>query len=44
MTSGVVELAAKHDFPSAVLMPVLHWVQFSVFAGEVTRTAAEDLF
>ncbi len=25
-------------------MPQLHWVQFSVFAGELTRTAAEDLF
>ncbi len=24
-------------------MPQLHWVQFSVFAGELTRTAAEDL-
>lgn len=24
-------------------MPHLHWIQASVFAGEVTRTAAEDL-
>jgi len=27
----------------AVLMPKLHWVQNSVFAGELTRVAAEDL-
>lgn len=25
-------------------MPQLHWVQYSVFAGELTKTAAEDLF
>lgn len=25
-------------------MPQLHWIQYSVFAGELTRTAAEDLF
>ena len=28
----------------AVLMPSLHWIQNSVFAGELTRVAAEDLF
>ena len=25
-------------------MPKLHWIQNSVFAGELTRTAADDLF
>jgi CRISPR/Cas system-associated endoribonuclease Cas2 len=25
-------------------MPRLHWIQASVFAGELTKTAADDLF
>jgi len=25
-------------------MPHLHWIQASVFCGELTRTGAEDLF
>jgi CRISPR/Cas system-associated endoribonuclease Cas2 len=28
----------------AVLMPRLHWIQASVFAGELTKVAAEDLY
>lgn len=27
-----------------VLKPQLHWIQQSVFAGGLTKTAAEDLF
>lgn len=27
-----------------VLQTQLHWIQQSVFAGELTKTAAEDLF
>ncbi|MGQ0535629.1 MAG: CRISPR-associated endonuclease Cas2 [Methanobacteriota archaeon] len=26
------------------MMPQLHWLQNSVFAGELTKTAAEDLY
>ena len=27
----------------SILMPQLHWIQNSVFAGELTRVAAKDL-
>ncbi len=35
---------AERENLRARLMPHLHWVQGSVFAGELTRTAAEDLY
>ena len=28
----------------AIVKTQLHWIQYSVYAGELTRTATEDLF
>jgi CRISPR-associated protein Cas2 len=35
--------AAERENLRSILMPRLHWIQNSVFAGEMTRRAAEYL-